>query len=61
MIKATPEKIRRYVENEYEGHLAIFMLVIAAACASVLAIGFLLTDKKGCQQLCLPYMSYLQL
>ncbi|QKQ78049.1 DUF1345 domain-containing protein [Nostoc sp. TCL240-02] len=47
MIKATPEKIRRYVENEYEGHLAIFMLVIAAACASVLAIGFLLTDKKG--------------
>ncbi|MBW4673938.1 MAG: DUF1345 domain-containing protein [Desmonostoc geniculatum HA4340-LM1] len=47
MLKATPEKIRRYAENEYEGHLAIFMLVIAAACASVLAIGFLLTDKKG--------------
>nr|ADO19182.1 hypothetical protein Nfla_6601 [Nostoc flagelliforme str. Sunitezuoqi] len=47
MIKATPEKIRRYAENEYEGHLAIFMLVIAAACASVLAIGFLLTEKKG--------------
>ncbi|MBW4688188.1 MAG: DUF1345 domain-containing protein [Komarekiella atlantica HA4396-MV6] len=47
MIKATPEKIRRYAENEYEGRLAIFMLVIAAACASVLAIGFLLTDKKA--------------
>jgi uncharacterized membrane protein len=47
MIEASPEKIRRYAENEYEGHLAIFMLVIAAACASVLAIGFLLTDKKG--------------
>ncbi|MEH2193131.1 MAG: DUF1345 domain-containing protein [Nostoc sp.] len=47
MGRATPEKIRRYSENEYEGHLAIFMLVIAAACASVLAIGFLLTDKKG--------------
>ncbi|MFN6538469.1 MAG: DUF1345 domain-containing protein [Nostoc sp. EkiNYC01] len=47
MLKATPEKIRRYAENQYEGHLAIFMLVIAAACASVLAIGFLLTDKKG--------------
>lgn len=47
MIKANPEKIRRYAESEYEGHLAIFMLVIAAACASVLAIGFLLTDKKG--------------
>jgi uncharacterized membrane protein len=47
MIKANPDKIRRYAESEYEGHLAIFMLVIAAACASVLAIGFLLTDKKG--------------
>lgn len=47
MIRATPEKIRRYSESEYEGHFAIFMLVIAAACASVLAIGFLLTDKKG--------------
>lgn len=47
MIKANPEKIRRYAEGEYEGHLAIFILVIAAACASVLAIGFLLNDKKG--------------
>ncbi|MEH2310097.1 MAG: DUF1345 domain-containing protein [Nostoc sp.] len=47
MNKATPEKIRRYAENEYEGHLAIFMLVICAASASVLAIGFLLNDKKG--------------
>ncbi|MDZ8078450.1 MAG: DUF1345 domain-containing protein [Nostoc sp. DcaGUA01] len=47
MLKANPQKIRRYAESEYEGHLAIFMLVIAAACASVLAIGFLLTDKKA--------------
>ncbi|MGF1933641.1 MAG: DUF1345 domain-containing protein [Nostoc sp. ChiQUE02] len=47
MVEATPEKIRRYAESEYEGHFAIFMLVIAAACASVLAIGFLLTDRKG--------------
>ena len=47
MVRATPQKIRRYAENEYEGHFAIFMLVIAAACASVLAIVFLLTDKKG--------------
>ncbi|MEH2293097.1 DUF1345 domain-containing protein [Nostoc sp.] len=53
MIKATPEKIRRYAENEYEGHFAIFMLVIAAACASVLAIVFLLTDKKGVSKLLL--------
>ncbi|WP_339377521.1 DUF1345 domain-containing protein [Calothrix sp. NIES-2100] len=53
MIKATPEKTRRYAENEYEGHFAIFMLVIAAACASVLAIGFLLTDKKGVSEILL--------
>jgi uncharacterized membrane protein len=53
MIKATPEKTRRYAENEYEGHLAIFMLVIAAACASVLAIVFLLTDKKGLSEILL--------
>ncbi|MDF5734116.1 MULTISPECIES: DUF1345 domain-containing protein [unclassified Nostoc] len=53
MIKATPQKIRRYAENEYEGHLAIFLLVIAAACASVLAIVFLLTDKKGLSKILL--------
>ncbi|MEH2244663.1 DUF1345 domain-containing protein [Nostoc sp.] len=47
MSKAKPEKIRRYAENEYEGHLAIFLLVISAASASVLAIVFLLNDKKG--------------
>ncbi|MFN6566595.1 DUF1345 domain-containing protein [Dendronalium sp. ChiSLP03b] len=47
MIKATSEKTRRYAENEYEGRLPIFMLIIAAASASVLAIVFLLTDKKG--------------
>jgi uncharacterized membrane protein len=47
MITSTPEKTRRYAETEYEGRLAIFMLIIAAACASVLAIGFLLTDKKA--------------
>lgn len=47
MFRANPEKTHRYAENQYEGHLAIFMLIIAAACASVLAIGFLLTDKKN--------------
>lgn len=53
MVRATPQKIRRYAENEYEGHFAIFMLVIAAACASVLAIVFLLTDKKGVSKILL--------
>jgi uncharacterized membrane protein len=45
--RATPEKTRRYAQADHEGRLTIFMLVIAAACASVLAIGFLLNDKKG--------------
>ena len=47
MFKATPETMRRNAKREYQGRLAIFTLIIAAACASVLAIGFLLTDKKG--------------
>ncbi|WP_223280082.1 DUF1345 domain-containing protein [Nostoc sp. PA-18-2419] len=47
MLEATPEKTRRYAEREYEGRLVIFLFAIAAACASVLAIVFLLTDKKG--------------
>lgn len=47
MFKATPQTMRRNAKLEYQGRLAIFILIIAAACASVLAIGFLLTDKKG--------------
>lgn len=47
MFKATPQTMRRNAKLEYQGRLAIFTLIIAAACASVLAIGFLLTDKKG--------------
>ncbi|RCJ40094.1 hypothetical protein A6770_38230 [Nostoc minutum NIES-26] len=31
----------------YEGRLGLFALIITAACISVLAIGFLLNDKKG--------------
>jgi uncharacterized membrane protein len=47
MFKATPQTMRRNAKREYQGRLAIFILIIAAACAGVLAIGFLLTDKKG--------------
>jgi len=47
MFKATPQTMRRNAKREYQGRVAIFILIIAAACASVLAIGFLLTDKKG--------------
>ncbi len=48
MLKANPEKTRRYARREYEGSLAIFMLMITAACASILAITFLLNyHHKG--------------
>lgn len=47
MVKATPDKMRRYAQNEYEGRLGLFTLIITAACISVLAIGFLLNNKKG--------------
>ena len=47
MFKATPETMRRKAKREYQGRLAIFVLIIGAACAGVLAIGFLLIDKKG--------------
>ena len=47
ILKATPEKTRRYAQYEYEGRLSILILVIASACASVLAIGFLLNHTKG--------------
>ncbi len=47
MLKATPEKMRRYAQHEYEGRLGIFIITITTACISVLAIVFLLNDKKG--------------
>ncbi|KAB8315734.1 DUF1345 domain-containing protein [Tolypothrix campylonemoides VB511288] len=46
MVRATPEKMRRFARFEYQGHVAIFTSIVAAACASVLAIGFLLGDNK---------------
>ncbi|WP_187308099.1 DUF1345 domain-containing protein [Nostoc cycadae] len=47
MVKATPNKMQRYAQHEYEGRIGIFTLIIIAACVSVLAIGFLLSDKTG--------------
>ena len=46
MIRATPEKMRRFARVEYQGRVAILTFIVAAACASVLAIGFLLSDNK---------------
>jgi uncharacterized membrane protein len=47
MLKSTPEKMRRRAQNQYQGRLVVFSLIIAAACASLLAIGFILSNKKG--------------
>ena len=46
MVRATPKKMRRFAQLEYQGRLGIFIFIVAAACASVLAIGFLLSNNK---------------
>lgn len=47
IMRATPEKMRRNAQAQDEGRLVILILITAAACASLLAIGFLLKDSKG--------------
>jgi uncharacterized membrane protein len=47
MVKSKPETMRRRAQSQYEGRFAVFCLIIAAACVSLLAIGFILSDKKG--------------
>ena len=47
MLKATPQKMRRSAQRQDETRFAILILIIAAACASLLAIGFMLKDTKG--------------
>ncbi|MBF2064203.1 MAG: DUF1345 domain-containing protein [Calothrix sp. C42_A2020_038] len=46
MFRATPEKMRRYALTEYQGRLALLLLVTAGASVSIFAIGFLLSDTK---------------
>lgn len=53
MLSATPQKMRRNAQRQDESRLAILILVIAAACTSVLAIVFVLNDKKGISTLLL--------
>lgn len=45
MASATPDSMRRHARQEDAGRLVISILVTAAACASLLAIGFILHDK----------------
>lgn len=57
MVKATPEKMRRYARLEDEGRAAILAIVTAAACISIFAIGFILSDKDSSNGLLLLHLS----
>ncbi len=47
MLHATPATMRQNAKRQDEGRLVILSLITAAACASILAIGFILHDTKG--------------
>ncbi len=47
MLKGTPELMRHKTQQFDAGHLTILNTILAAACASLLAIVFLLRDTKG--------------
>lgn len=47
MLTATPESMRRNAQKQDEGRLVILSLITAAACASLLAIAFILHQTKG--------------
>lgn len=51
MRQATPEMMRRYARREDLGRLVILSLITIAACASLLAIGFILHDKEASKNL----------
>ena len=47
MISATPQKMRRKAQRLDEGRWTILTLMVSVACTSLLAIGFMLNDRKG--------------
>jgi uncharacterized membrane protein len=47
MLKATPESMSRNAKFQDDGRVVILSLILIAACASILAIGFILHDSKG--------------
>lgn len=47
MIQAKPKTMRRNAQGQDEGRLVILILITAAACASILAIAFILRETKG--------------
>lgn len=46
MVQAIPKTMRRNAQSEDEGRLVILSLITAAACASILAIAFILRETK---------------
>ena len=46
MLKATPETMSRRAKLNDDGRFVILFLITAAACASILAIGFIIHDVK---------------
>ncbi len=46
MLQATPNLMRRYAQKEDAGRTAIYILVTFSACASLLAIGFILRQSQ---------------
>ncbi|MBD2188846.1 DUF1345 domain-containing protein [Pseudanabaena sp. FACHB-723] len=47
MVQAKPKTMRRNAQSQDEGSLVILSLITAAACASILAIAFILREAKG--------------
>ncbi|MCL1466503.1 DUF1345 domain-containing protein [Argonema galeatum] len=47
MAQAMPKTMRRNAQSQDEGRLVILSVVTAAACASILAIAFILKEAKG--------------
>ncbi|PZO36150.1 MAG: DUF1345 domain-containing protein [Pseudanabaena frigida] len=47
MLQAKPKTMRHNAQSEDEGRLVILSLITAAACASTLAIAFILREAKG--------------
>jgi uncharacterized membrane protein len=47
MLQAIPKTMRCNAQSEDEGRLVILGLITAAACASILAIAFILKETEG--------------
>jgi len=47
MAQAPPKSMRRNAQSQDEGRLVILSIITAAACASTLAIAFILKETKG--------------